>query len=66
MQRQLRMLQLVGSQQVLTELVAEVNIDLIEATLTFSELLEVHIDIATRIKFLLMQYPTSPTMTLRG
>ena len=60
------MLQLVGGQQVLTELVAEVDIDFVETALALGELLEVHIDIATRIKFLLMQYPTSPTMTLRG
>ena len=39
------MLQLVGGQQILTELVAEVDIDLVEAALPLGELLEMHIDI---------------------
>ena len=45
MQRQFRMLQLVGGHQVLTELVAQVNVDLVEAALALRELLEVHVDV---------------------
>ena len=39
------MLQLVGGQQILTELVAEVDVDLVKAALPLGELLEVHVDI---------------------
>ena len=39
------MLQLVGGQQVLAELVAEVHVDLVETALALSELLEMHVNI---------------------
>ena len=39
------MLQLMGGHQVVLELVAEIDIDLVEATLAVAELLEVQIDI---------------------
>ena len=45
MQRQLRILQLVGGHQILFELVTEVNINLIEAALAVAELLKVEIDV---------------------
>ena len=39
------MLQLVGGQQVLAELVTQIYIDFVEAALAFGELLEVHVDV---------------------
>ena len=41
------MLELVGGHQILLELVAQVNVNLIEATLAIAELLEVEIDVLT-------------------
>ena len=39
------MFQLVGSQQVLTELVTQVDVDFVETALALHELLEVHVDV---------------------
>ena len=39
------MLQLVGGQQVLAELVAEVDVDFVETAFALGELLKVHVDV---------------------
>ena len=46
-QKLLGMFELVGCQEILTEAVAQVHIDLVEAALAIAELLEVEIDVLT-------------------